>query len=242
MKSLRIQYIQHVSFEGPGYIETWAMANHHKISAIKIFETIAFPALSEFDWLIIMGGPMSVYDEVKNPWLVAEKEFIKSAIDAGKIIIGICLGAQILADVLGAKVYPNRKKEIGWFPVFLTDGVKNHKLLGGFPACINAFHWHGDTFDLPAGANHLFQTDICTNQAFLYEDKILGLQFHFESTPETLKEMITNCRHELIPDDFIQTEAEIVNHAGLCKETNTYLSMILNNLVEKQSLMHQQTI
>jgi GMP synthase-like glutamine amidotransferase len=231
MKSLRIHYIQHVSFERLGYIETWAITNNHKLSVTKLYENIKFPALSEFDWLIIMGGPMSVYDKNKNSWFKAEKEFIKSTIKADKTIIGICLGSQILAEVLGAKVYPNRKKEIGWFPVFITECGKNYKPFNDFPTSLTVFHWHGDTFDLPTAAIHLFQTDICTNQAFIYNDKILGLQFHIETTPSTLKEMITNCRHELIPDYFVQTEAEIIKHSDLCEESNTYLSHILNYLV-----------
>ena len=230
MKSLRIHYLQHVSFEGPGYIETWAISNHHKLSVTRLYEKLIFPAVSEFDWLIIMGGPMSIYDKDQSSWLKVEKEFIKSAIKADKTIIGICLGAQILAETLGAKVYPNRKKEIGWFPVFITECGKNHKILNDFPASLDVFHWHGDTFDLPKTAIHLFQTDLCANQAFIINDKILGLQFHLEVTPYTLKEMITNCRNELIPDDFVQREAEIIKHAYLCKETNTYLSHILNDL------------
>lgn len=231
MKSVRIHCIQHVSFEKPGYIETWAISNNHELSVTKLYENSEFPALSDFDWLVIMGGPMNVRDENKYSWLKAEKEFIKSTIKADKIIIGICLGAQILAKALGAKVYPNRKKEIGWFPVFITENGRNNKILNDLPASLTVFHWHGDTFDLPEAAINLFQTDVCTNQAFIYDDRILGLQFHLEATPGTLKEMVTNCRHELIPDDYVQTEAEIIKHADLCKETNTYLSQILNYFV-----------
>lgn len=231
MKSVRIHCIQHVSFEKPGYIETWAISNNHELSVTKLYENSEFPALSDFDWLVIMGGPMNVRDENKYSWLKAEKEFIKSTIKADKIIIGICLGAQILAKALGAKVYPNRKKEIGWFPVFITENGRKNKILNDLPASLTVFHWHGDTFDLPEAAINLFQTDVCTNQAFIYDDRILGLQFHLEATPGTLKEMVTNCRHELIPDDYVQTEAEIIKHADLCKETNTYLSQILNYFV-----------
>ena len=229
MKSIRIHYLQHVSFEKPGYIETWANSNNHKLSATKLFENGDFPGLSEFDWLIILGGPMSVYDEYQNSWLKAEIEFIKLSIKADKIIIGICLGAQLLAACLGAKVYPNRKKEIGWFPISTTECGKNHRLFNGLPTSINVFHWHGDTYDLPTDALHLFRSDICTNQAFIYNDKVLGLQFHLEATLGTLKEMITNCGHELIPDDFVQGEIEIIKHSDLCEEANTYLVYILNN-------------
>lgn len=235
MKSLRIHYIQHVSFERPGYIETWAISNNHELSVTKLYENSEFPALSDFDWLIIMGGPMSVYDEKKSSWFKAEKEFIESTIKADKIIIGICLGAQILAEVLGAKVYQNRKKEMGWFPVFMTEYGRNNKILNDFPASLTVFHWHGDTFVLPEAAKNLFRSDICTNQAFIYNDKILGLQFHLEATPGTIEEMITNCRNELIPDNFVQTEAEIIRHSDLCQETNIYLSHILNFLATSYS-------
>ena len=152
MKSIRIHCIQHVSFERPGYIETWAISNNHELSVTKLYESSVFPALSDFDWLIIMGGPMSAYDKNENSWLKTEQEFIKSTIKADKIIIGICLGAQILAEALGAKVYPNRKKEIGWFPVFMTEYGRSNKIFNDFPASLNVFHWHGDTFDLPKAA------------------------------------------------------------------------------------------
>lgn len=231
MKPLRIHYIQHVPFEKLGYIESWAVANNAELSVSKLYEAIEFPDLSEFDWLIILGGPMSVYDENYMLWFKAEKEFIESAIKADKTILGICLGAQILADVLGAKVYPNRKKEIGWFPVFLTEFGRNFTPLNNFPPSLTVFHWHGDTFDLPKSANHLFRTDICTNQAFMVNDRIIGLQFHFEATPDTIKEMISNCRHELIPDEFIQTEKAIMEQIDLCKQANANLIKILNYLV-----------
>jgi GMP synthase-like glutamine amidotransferase len=232
MKSLRIHYLQHVLFEKPGYIETWAISNHHFQSSTKLYENTEFPGLSEFDWLIIMGGPMGVYDEHQYSWLKKEKEFIKSSIKAGKTIIGICLGSQLLAEAMGARVFPNKKKEIGWFPVSITESGTDHHLIHGFPSSIDVLHWHGDTFNLPKNAVHLFQTDICTNQAFLYNNNILGLQFHLEATPDTLHDMLLNCRDELVTDDFIQSENEIIRQAHLCKETNRYLSHILNYLAD----------
>lgn len=234
MNSLRIHYLQHVLYEKPGYIETWANSNHHFLSSTKLFETTGFPALSEFDWLVVMGGPMGVHDEHQYSWLKKEKEFIKSSIKTGKTIIGICLGSQLLAEALGARVFPNKKKEIGWFPVAVTESGTDHPLLHGFPSSIDVLHWHGDTFNLPKDANHLFQTDICTNQAFLYNNNILGLQFHLEATPDTLNDMLTNCRDELVTDDFIQSENKIIRQAHLCKETNKYLSYILSFLADRR--------
>jgi len=114
MPHLRIHYLQHVSFEGLGSIAEWVTSNGHELTSTQFFINSYLPEPADIDWLIIMGGPMGVYDEDKYEWLTAEKQFIKKAIDAGKTVIGICLGAQLIAKVLGAKVYPNQKRAIGW--------------------------------------------------------------------------------------------------------------------------------
>jgi GMP synthase-like glutamine amidotransferase len=230
MKQLRIHYFQHVSFEGLGFIETWANQNGHRLSSTKFFETFNFPTLNDFDWLIVMGGPMSVDDEDQYAWLKPEKEFISNAVAAHKTVIGICLGSQLIASALGSNVYPNKKKEIGWFPLIKTAEGKVTNLLNDLPDEITSFHWHGDTFDLPIGAIHLFKTEICANQAFSYKDHVLGFQFHFEVTPPSLRLMIDNGRHELTADDFIQTEKEILQQADQCYLSNEYLSTILTKL------------
>ncbi|MBZ9630446.1 type 1 glutamine amidotransferase [Salegentibacter sp. LM13S] len=230
MKPLRIQYFQHVPFEGLGYIEKWANKNNHQLFATKFYEDFTLPKITSFDWLIVMGGPMGVYDYEKFPWLNAEIEFIQQAIQADKTVIGICLGSQLVAAALGAKVYSNTIKEIGWFPLTKTKAGKQHRLLSELPDSFTSFHWHGDTFDLPNGSARLLHTKACSNQAFLYNDKILGLQFHFEVTPETLKEITTNCRHELIPQYYIQSEQEILTKTDFCKKSNDYLDSILTKL------------
>ncbi len=232
MKSLRIKYLQHVPFEGPAYIARWADQHGHSISPVKLYSSDNLPAHNTYDWLVIMGGPMGVYDEDKYAWMKAEKTFIREAIQQGKTILGICLGAQLLAEVLGAKVYPNPKKEIGFFPVSLSDQGKNHLLLNDFPQSANVFHWHGDTFDLPQGATHLLSSEVCMNQAFVYDDRVVGLQFHLETTPESIAGLIENCRNELVPDDYIQSEEEIVQKTGLCTQTNELLVRLLDNLAE----------
>lgn len=230
MPNIRIHYFQHVPFEGLGYIENWADQNDYPLSYTRFFEPIRFPELHEFDWLIVMGGPMGVYEEDKYTWLSEEKMFIRKAMEAGKTMIGICLGAQLIASASGAKVYPNTKKEIGWFPLRKTSEGKSLALLQGLPEHFTSFHWHGDTFELPAGALHLLESDACTNQAFLYQQKVLGLQFHLETTPQTLQALIDNCRDELVADTFIQSEQEIHQQAGNCAASNEYLLSILRQL------------
>jgi len=232
MKTLRLHYLQHVSFEGPGYIEAWARQNKHTLTATKFYKQEELPDPDTFDWLIIMGGPMSVGDEADFAWLKPEKQFIQSAIRSGKKVLGICLGAQLIADGLRAKVYPNKKKEIGWFPVAVCDAAIETDILKNIPTTMTVLHWHGDTFDIPKGAVHLIKTDICQNQAFIYHDRVLGLQFHLESTPETLEQMMENCRQELVVDDFVQTESEILSNSSYCASTNKHLTAILDNLAK----------
>ncbi len=230
MKTLKIHYLQHVPFEGLGYIENWISENNHQISCTKFFENEDLPNPDHFDWLIVMGGPMSVNDYEKHPWLKLEKKLIRNAIEKGKTVIGICLGAQLIASVLGAKVYPGLKKEIGWYPVHKTKAGLDHSLLSDLPETFTAFHWHGDTFDLPKDSVHLLQTEVCPNQAFLYNERVLGLQFHFEVTPKSISQITSNCKNELTPDEFIQSEEEILLMNGESKRLNSYLSNILTKL------------
>nr|WP_319398300.1 amidotransferase [uncultured Carboxylicivirga sp.] len=232
MKTIRIHYLQHVPFEGLGYIETWANERNYPLTSTLLYEEAKFPAIDDFDMLVVMGGPMGIYDEDVYPWLKAEKAFIHSAIKADKIVLGICLGSQFIADALGAKVYANKQKEIGWFPIAQTDAAKGEELIKDLPDSLNVMHWHGDTFDLPEGAVHLMQSEACVNQAYLYNNKVLGLQFHLETTPESLQNLINNCREELVPEEFIQSEAAILKSLSECNTTNQYLSSILANLVK----------
>lgn len=229
MKQLRIHYFQHVPFEDPGYLETWALSNGHSLSTTKFYDKVELPNPDDIDWLIVMGGPMGVNDLKEYPWLKVEKEFIKSAIENNKTMIGICLGAQLIADVLGANVYPNSQKEIGWFSVFNSSG-HHHQVLDGLPDTFAAFHWHGDTFDLPDGAVHLLESEVCYNQAFIYNDKVLALQFHLEVTNKTMAKLVGNCRHELVPGDFIQQEDKILEPGSFINQSNLYLKQILDNL------------
>jgi len=140
---------------------------------------------------------MGVYDEDEYPWLKDEKKFIERSIKSGKKILGICLGAQLIADVLGGKVYKNRYKEIGWFDVQLTSEGKKSKFFSDLPERFTAFHWHGDTFEIPDGAVHTARSEACENQAFVYEDRVVGLQFHLETDLQTAKGLIENSEEEL---------------------------------------------
>lgn len=224
---MRVQIIQHVPFEGPGCILKWIKKNKYDFAITKLFENYNFPSLNDFDFLIIMGGPMGVYDYDKFPWLKDEKNFIKKSIKNNKTILGICLGAQLIANVIGAKVYKNKFKEIGWFPI---KKVEFHNSLFDFlKEELSVFHWHGDTFDLPKNSINFFESEGCKNQAFTYKEKILGLQFHLEVTKNSLNEMIKNGKNELVKDKFIQTEKEILQKENI-KNCNKIMFGLLDKI------------
>lgn len=231
MEQLTIHVLQHVAYEGLGCIENWIHEHNHLLSYTKFYESFSIPDIDTIDGLIVMGGPMSVYEEDLFPWLKEEKHFIKAAIEKGKIVLGICLGSQLIAEVLGARVYPNKLKEIGWFPVKKTETGEQHSILKGIePNEFTVFHWHGDTYDLPPASEHLFFTDICQHQAFIFDNKVLGIQFHFEVTEKTLNEMVQNGKQELEEGPTIQTGTVILQKSPLIGENNQRLYKLLDNL------------
>lgn len=206
---MRVHFIQHVHFESPGYLLEWAAAQQHRISFTKIYEAVTFPAADAIDLLVIMGGPMGVYEEDRYTWMKAEKAFIKTVMEAGKKVLGICLGSQLIAAVCGAEVYPNKQKEIGWWPVQTIRNDKTTTLTASLPDELMSFHWHGDTFDLPARAVHLFATDVCPHQGYLLYNQVAGLQFHPEATPALVEQMVLYGQSELVDAPFIQDAQQI---------------------------------
>ena len=190
---IRIHWFQHVPFEGLGCIEQWATEKGHALSVTRFHRDEPLPRIGEIDWLVVMGGPMNIYEESEYPWLAREKQFIGQAIRSGKVVLGICLGAQLIAGFLGARVTPNAHKEIGWFPLELTPEAVASPLFDFLPHRLTAFHWHGDTFALPRGALRIARSEACENQAFLYDGRVVGLQFHLEFTPQSLAAILPNC-------------------------------------------------
>lgn len=227
---MKIHYLQHVCFEDLANIEVYAREKGHSISKTLLYENEELPDVLDFDWLIIMGGPMGVYDEYKYPWLVSEKFFVKRAISEGKIVLGICLGAQLLADVLGAKVYKNKYKEIGWLPITLTNEGQKSDLFSNFPKEFVSFQWHGDTFNIPDKSIHLAKSEVCENQAFVYNERVIGIQFHLESSFESVHKLIDNCGDELVEDKYIQGKDEIISNQSHLKNINELMYIMLENI------------
>ena len=225
---MNVHCFQHVPFEGLGSIELWMKAKSAQLSITKFYEDTSLPGVHEIDWLIIMGGPMSANDEQVYPWLQAEKKFIAESIANGKIVLGVCLGAQLIASALGAKVYPNRNWEIGWFPIKYLEQKENTSLKNIFPSHLEVFHWHGETFDLPAHAVRFARSEGCDNQVFCIGERVLGLQFHLEATPLTIKSLTEKCQKDLVPGRYIQSAAEMFSVPSRFHRINAVMDALLN--------------
>ena len=177
---------------------------------------------------------MNVDDENKHPWLAGEKKFIRQAIESGKTVLGICLGSQLISSSLGAAVYKNKEKEIGWFDIELSKAAQSGDLFFGMGSRLKVFHWHGDTFDLPENAVHLASSAVCKNQAYMYKDNVLALQFHLETTQDSLRDMLKGGIDEAVTGKYIQSEKEILGNKGLIDQGKGNLFRLLDRLAEKK--------
>lgn len=224
----RLACLQHVPFEDLGNIARWAEARDFRIDVTRLFAADPLPRAGELDWLVVMGGPMSVHDEHEHPWLPRERELIGEAIARGRTVLGVCLGAQQLAAALGAPVYPHRLKEIGWFPI---EGVASHGPFAGlFAGASEVFHFHGDTFDLPAGAVHLARSAGCEGQAFACGERVLGLQFHLEMTRANVERICVECAADFTPGRYVQSPEEILANDARFSRLEGNLTRVLDRL------------
>ncbi|MBL0080007.1 MAG: type 1 glutamine amidotransferase [Bacteroidetes bacterium] len=221
---MKIACIQHVNFEKPGFISDWAIENRHEIKIYHPYLDGIFPTIDDFDALIILGGPMSANDEDTIAWLKMEKQLIWKTYTNKKKIIGICLGAQLIAASFGEKVYKNKTKEIGWFDV---KTIYTSKL--PFPDTFTPFHWHGETFDLPQNGALLIQSENCQNQVFLIGENVLGIQFHLEMGENEILAILENGGSELTNDPNIQSKENILSQFELIKSNKIILNNILNS-------------
>lgn len=230
---MKIHYIQHEPFEDLGCIREWMQYSNHTITHTHIFENEPFPKANDIDFLIIMGGSMGANDDEVFDWMPLEKMLISDCINQNKLVLGICLGAQLLAAVLGAKVFANQHKEIGWFEIKLNDNAKQSKLFSSFPTEFITMHWHGDTFEIPQGASMIASSEATKNQAFTYNnEKVVGLQFHPEMTQKAIEGMIDETG-ELKKDTYIQDIEEIKSKFEFCIQNNQMMFEILDNISNK---------
>ncbi len=235
---MRVHVFQHVEHEDPGCLLLWARERGHVVTTTHFHKNESSPKEEMADLIIVMGGPMNVYEEEKYPWLADEKKSIEKMIRAGKPVMGICLGAQLIASVLGAKVRKNRVKEIGWFPITMSLLALKHDLFSGFPEMMDVFHWHGDTFDVPAGSFCLGSSECTQNQGFQFGDKVIGLQFHMECTKENVEKFLKEDTGELKePSPYIQGPEKILGKADvLVRPMNELCYILMDRLAARTSL------
>lgn len=193
MKSL---IIKHVDIEGPGLIEYFLNQKRIPYQVLCLDSDARLPKLEGFTHVVILGGPMNVYEEDHYPFLREEDLFIKEAIQRGKFVLGICLGAQLIAKALGAKVFKASLKEIGWYNILLTMIGSKDPLFSNLPKTFPVFQWHEDTFEIPKGGKLIATSTSVPHQAFRYGDNAYGLQFHLEVTKKMIKEWMETYEEE----------------------------------------------
>ncbi|RXZ82296.1 type 1 glutamine amidotransferase [Paenibacillaceae bacterium] len=229
---MNILLLKHYDFDDIGAFSEWAALYHHRLIVRDPAAGLELELLASIDSLIILGGPMSVYQEERYPWLKEEKRFVLEAVQRKKRVLGICLGAQLLAEVLGGKVYRHLHKEIGWHRIERTG--ESHPFLADLPDVFYSFQWHEDVFDLPPGATWLAYSTACSNQAFSYGEHVVGLQFHLEATPECIELMLHHWRSALVTGEFIQPAEQIRSELGRSVESFRMLHRILDLLHERE--------
>lgn len=226
---MNISFILHASFEKPGVIEHWAKKNGHSIQKVNPYRGETLPSVDAFDFLVVMGGPQSPLEMDKSPYLQDEIMLIKQAIDSNKRIIGVCLGAQLISEALGAKTERSPHREIGMHLLELLDDAKHDPVFSHFPAKFEVMHWHNDMPGIPEGAVLLAKSAGCPRQAYRYGDRIYGFQCHFEFTNDLLKGMIENCVGDLVEKGkYIQSVKEILE--ADCSEINAKMEKVLDYL------------
>lgn len=228
----RIHYIQHVAFESLGCMRNHLLDKGCTLTSTRLFEGQTLPDIDSLDWLIIMGGPMGVYEQDKYPWLTQELHFIRDCMDAGKTVLGICLGAQLMATALGGEVRKNHCREIGWHPVVLNPDFSHPQAAGLFPARFTALHWHGDTFSIPENCTAIGSSAACANQGFIHGDTAWALQFHLEMTHSSVSGLIERCGHELDGSLHVQNAEEILANRKGFENNNRLMFDILDRLFE----------
>jgi len=220
----------HVPFEGPGNILDWVGEKGHKLQYTRFYQGETLPDASAVDLLIIMGGPMDVFNFHVHSWMEDEIVWVKEFIKEGKPVLGICLGAQIIAAALGEEVYPGQHREIGWYNLQFFPSLGDYKICKDLPITRKVFHWHGDTFNIPEGATRIAASQAFPNQGFIYNNRVVALQFHLEVTPESVRELVDNCRDELVEGPYIQSEKEILSEQNYFETNQKVLFQFLDYL------------
>lgn len=228
---LKVLILQHAEGEWIGSMEHWFSERDFILTTIRMDHGEPLPEIEDFDWLLVMGGPMSVYDESGFPWLIVEKPFIRHAIHLGKTVLGICLGGQLIANAMGATVKANKQQEIGWYEVSRIDQKANW-----LPETFSPLSWHGDIFELPEGAISLAYSAVTPCQGFRLGDSVIGLQFHLEAQAGTA-EAFLNLETSCLPEGAtVQSKEQLLDDMQYLEQSREVMYALLEHLHKKLEL------
>ncbi|MGG1658441.1 type 1 glutamine amidotransferase [Brevibacillus sp. NRS-1366] len=227
---MRVHILQHMDWGGPGVVSEWMREKGHTWTMTNVHKNEEFPEIDEFDLLVILGGVMGVYEEEENPWLIGEKQWIRNVIDNKKRVLGICLGAQLIASSMGANVKKHVHSEIGWWPVQFAKIAQEHPFLHGIQDNYTFFEFHYDTFDIPESGVQLGKSVACKNQAFAIGDRVVGLQFHPEFNEEIVQGIETKLGPKIEPGPFVKPVPEMMSSPERFAASKAFLYTLLNNV------------
>lgn len=229
---MHIHYFQHNHFEDLGYIGDWAKINNIKTSVTRFDLKPELPSVDDFDWLVVMGGAMGVQDSEQYPWILSEIDYIRTAIHSGKIVIGVCLGSQMIASALGACVYKNSEPEMGFWPVKFSPAAQQDIVFRHFPSKLDVMHFHFDTFTLPDGAIAMAESTVTPVQAFRFGKNVFALQFHSELTESNTPVFIKELTSEIVPGLLVQNPDEMLQKTDCCRLNNEIFEKVLNEILQ----------
>lgn len=228
---MRVHALQHGNIPDHVTIQEIIEDMEHEFRLSHPANGDSLPPVNDFDWLIVLGGIMDTHETEKHPWLIEEKKLIRESVDSGKIVLGICLGAQLLADSMGAVISKSEYKEIGWHGVRKTDEAKSSPVFGTFPDWFNVFQWHDYTFELPEGSILIAENDCCRNQAFEYDNgRVIGLQFHPEFNNDCIRMLATEHADKIVEGKYIQPQEAIMTEHCMIREIDALIDLLLTNI------------
>lgn len=226
---MRVHCLQHADVVGPGPVAAFVEQGGHSFACSRLYADEPLPASDDFEMLIVLGGPMNIYEHERHPWLVPEKALIGQAVADGRRVLGLCLGAQLIADVLGGPVTRSAEYEIGWHEIEINDAGRRSRFFEGFAPRITPFLWHGDTFAIPPGAVNLMSSAACENQAFAYGETVAGVQFHPETTPDYVQGWIDHGMPPSAP--YVQSPDQIFARPERFADNTRLLEQLLANFL-----------
>jgi GMP synthase-like glutamine amidotransferase len=232
---MRIQLIEHDAEDfSHTNISFWAAKKGYPVKQTYVCNKEGLPTIDSFDWLMVMGGSQHAWDEQGNSWLQEEKAFVAEALAKGKLFLGICFGAQLLAEALGGRIFPSTYKEIGWHEVSVNRAGQKSFLFQNVPQSFVSFHWHSDHFSLPWNCTRLAASKASENQAFVYNGRpLVGLQFHPEYTREMVTYYAWEHSHDWVPDVFVGDKDKVLARTKQVPDTYWLMETLLNNMEQE---------